>query len=195
MQSIMECSGGYIDTEERDALGRTVLLQTVNPTYPWPPIPNAIKVLFQLGADVTARDFDGNTCLHLAIANAGTSILDENIWLDILVVLIRSGANVTAFNSAGQSVYDVACEINSKSPFRGTKYMNIWLAVLKYCGYNAEEVIGPTIRGHQVKFGKAYTEENFRVLQEWVSYQCLAENIYAYHMAGISNGTLEFRSL
>jgi ankyrin repeat protein len=60
----------------------------------------AVKYLVeQLGADVNARDHDGNTALHNAAARGD---------IEMILYLVSKGADVKALNREGQTTADMA---------------------------------------------------------------------------------------
>lgn len=121
-------SAEFINLEDTlDERGRTSLLlcswgggKGVNP--------QCIKFLLDRGADVTAKDIYGYTCLH----NVLRRIWDHSRCTtvkEVLVILIQAGADVYATTYDGKSVSDIAYTINSA---RG-----IWDEALSACGYDS----------------------------------------------------------
>ncbi|KAL8823587.1 MAG: hypothetical protein Q9191_005720 [Dirinaria sp. TL-2023a] len=104
---------------------------------------------------------DLDDCLHLALG--GSRWESSEGLAKVLVLLIESGADVYARNSAGYSISDLACNVHTEwwgFPCDATKrfYLvgnrrnfhlqlrEIWADALSACGYNAEEVISSSMR-------------------------------------------------
>jgi hypothetical protein len=166
--SVQKYSRHLINTEERDSRGRTILLHALGDLL-CQRSPEGITTLLGWGADITARDLKGNTCLHVAI-NRVDFVLEsyKARWLDILAILILSGVDVAARNFSNESVFDVACEIFQQNHCYGTMVIDIWLAGLRSCGYSPEDVIGPRVAAHKVQFGERYGPEHYQRIQHWV---------------------------
>jgi hypothetical protein len=165
--SIQKYSLHLVGTEERDSHGRTLLLQAVD-NNPWLPSLKGITALLDWGADITARDLEGNTCLHAMINYCDDFRCNKLYLLDILAILIHSGADVSARNFSNESAFDVARKRIQWRPYWGTVAIDMWLAVLRSCGYSPEDVIGPQIAAHVVQFGKNYTLDDYQKIQHWV---------------------------
>lgn len=86
-----------LDLEERNCKGRTALLQSLVDTYDGNL--SVYELLLTKGANVKARDFQGDTCLHLLLRNANNP--ENTIIFEILVSLINAGADVYAVNLKG----------------------------------------------------------------------------------------------
>jgi len=65
----------------------------------------AMKVLLDKGADVNARDKDGETPLELAIEYVGVGTP-----IEVIKILLDKGADVNARNNEGQTVFRVVCK-------------------------------------------------------------------------------------
>ena len=61
-----------------------------------------VRVLTEFNADLNARNSDGNTALHLAVANANYSIVQD---------LLQAGCNPKRLNRAGLTPLDTCYEI------------------------------------------------------------------------------------
>ena len=59
----------------------------------------SVKLLVSLGADVNARDYNGNTPLHHASSRGDNQVV---------MYLVEHGADVTALNRRGQTTADMA---------------------------------------------------------------------------------------
>jgi hypothetical protein len=109
------------------------------------------------GPDLSARDYNGDTCLHKFLQSANFTIGD----FKILVSLIRAGANVFAVNFKGKSVSDIA-RFHYLS--KDTTYM--WEAALTVCGYDIAQFNGG-VRAN-IKFNKRQTIADYKRLQDMV---------------------------
>jgi ankyrin repeat protein len=140
--SLRKYSRHLIDTEERDHLGRTLLLQALD-VYDFgePPSLEAITTLLDWDADITARDLDGDTCLHVAmigIRRVGRWSEDiEERWRGILTILIRSGADPWARNFSNETVPDIAYKTPESWACgqQRAKTIEMLLNAMKSCGY------------------------------------------------------------
>ena len=123
--------------------------------------PSAFRiVLSTLGADINARDYKGNTCLHLFFRSHLRVARDTD--LETLVVLIRSGADIHAENNDGQTPYYAA---QKGVHGYGSYSVDLWLAALRICGYEKEwEAMGSE---HKVRLTERYGHKHFEMLQNW----------------------------
>lgn len=67
---------------------------------------SAMRMLIEAGADVSAKDSDGNTVLHLLSMHP--FIPSQNVAAMVTDLLIQHGANVNAVNNKGQTPMKVA---------------------------------------------------------------------------------------
>ena len=65
--------------------------------------PDVVKSLIRRGADVDSTTFNGDSVLHIAIAE-----YLESSCLDLVKIFIETGCNTTARNSKGQTVFQFA---------------------------------------------------------------------------------------
>lgn len=132
----LNLGGEFINFECRDSWGKTMLLRcSVGNGYGLNPY--NIKLLIDRGANVMARDIEGNTCLHLAIKSVRSRgrVLDKTS----LLFMVKAGADVYATNHYGYSVSDIAyTSIGTyRSSNLGTYVGDLWDEVLTECGYDA----------------------------------------------------------
>ncbi|KAF3768153.1 hypothetical protein M406DRAFT_70247 [Cryphonectria parasitica EP155] len=101
-----------------------------------------ISFLLRRGADIHAVDIDGRSCLHVAIRGGrGPCCLEEEFA--ILVLLIKSGADVQQVDHCGGSISETAyskksfgiSENNDAGSYRG----DLWDSVLATCGYQVSD--------------------------------------------------------
>lgn len=90
-----------------------------------------LQLLLDRGADVSARDSQGRTCLHLCVSNLAGEILQE----EFLSLLIEHGADVCAKDNDGISVSEVCYAQQDDSAFQSHD-CDIWDEVLCKFGYN-----------------------------------------------------------
>jgi hypothetical protein len=109
------------------------------------------------GPDLSARDYDGETCLHKLLQSSNCMISD----FEILVSLIRAGADVFALNFKGKSVSNIAY-------FRYLRknVTHMWEAALTVCGYDIARVNGGVLAG--VKSNERQTIADYKRLQDMV---------------------------
>ena len=102
--------------------------------------PDKVALFLTRGANVNARDRNGNNCLHLVMMTDLEALKKLPAWLqstyhnelrDILTLLITAEALVDAVNNDNVSVSDIALRYNHE---------NLWKDVLDFCGYDAETV-------------------------------------------------------
>jgi len=99
-----------------------------------------VFLLLERGADITARNHFGESCLHVVLqfrADMTKPTLfeylayEEEEFKDILMCMVTAGADVYASNWHGKTVSHIACEYG---------YEELWREVLAECGYNPDEV-------------------------------------------------------
>lgn len=112
----------------------------------------ALILRLQENSKLPAQNLNG--CLHYAVCGSGIGY--EEGWKNVLVLLIKAGANVYDKDCNGNSVSDLACGarnrwVNPIRPVRRTR--EIWAEALDECGYNAEEVMAEAIAvyGHVIE--------------------------------------------
>ena len=103
--------------------------------------------------NIPAQNLDG--CLHIAYRS---TLSVDYIRVDLLILLIKAGADVYAENRHGFTVSEYACmsrkQFNdapndclmdySRIHFSGLR--NGWIKALTACGYDADEVISRSVR-------------------------------------------------
>ena len=98
-------------------------------------VPDKIALLLARGADVSQRDSEGNSCLHIAMKWAPRVRLNtfqpQNELRDILTLMITAGADIYAINEGGTTVSQVA---------HAEGHYQILVEVLETCGYDADKV-------------------------------------------------------
>ena len=134
-KQMLDIGHAFIDLEDRDDQGRTILLQYLSSECLEFPGRSIVRLLFAKGADLQARDSQGNSCLHLCIGSFWDSCSAPSNRLMTLLTLIQGGADVFARNSNGESVSDVAS--NCKLLIENCSYWeDLWAAALVKCGFN-----------------------------------------------------------
>lgn len=137
---ILNLGGEFINLECKDERGRTMLLRCSR-GLGYCLGSDSIKLLIDRGANVMARDFWGDTCLHLALDSVrcpgrGPKGVSEK---RSLLLMVKAGADVYATNNKGMSVSDVAYISNhfNHSYNLGIYRGELWDEVLTECGYDA----------------------------------------------------------
>lgn len=111
------------------------------------------SLLCERGANVLAKDFEGDTCLHLCLNFAATQVgqgsgnsPDVERERDALIYLVSQGADVKATNLWGRTVSDIVYSFLPQDRLVGSYRRDLWDAVLVICGYDALEVRGDFLR-------------------------------------------------
>ena len=118
-------------------------------TYEVTTVPQVVKALIQLGADVNAESESGNTPLHESMIRAGSP--------EIAAALIDSGARVDARNVSGQTPLHKACAYSWSSEVVRT-------LIRAGADVNAQDVEGGTPLHMDAQ--RRRTPEDVRVLME-----------------------------
>jgi hypothetical protein len=139
-------------------VGETVLLQFLSAGYELDA--SIFEMFLAKSPDLSARDCNGNTCLHKLLQSANGTMSD----FKILVSLIRAGADVFAVNFNGKSVSDAAYFDHNLRRGRNMKYM--WEAALTVCGYDIAQFNGGVPAN--IKFNKWQTIADYKRLQDRV---------------------------
>jgi hypothetical protein len=90
-----------------------------------------------LGADISARDYNGRTCLHVCLYNLGPYEVIQQFRA--VAFLVERGADPRARDKFGNSVSDYApyrAVWDSVGRNLGSFRGDLWDAVLQSCGYN-----------------------------------------------------------
>ncbi|KAH8903591.1 ankyrin [Coniochaeta sp. PMI_546] len=128
----------------RDEFGRTLFLSTIarQPVIEDSDIKDHIRELSFLldrGCSVTDVDHNGSNCLHIFFSSAPYPCQTD--MRDLLIRIIRQGADVYARDRWGRSVSQIAYSTSCISKLRdyGTRPGDLWDAILDSCGYNVSE--------------------------------------------------------
>ena len=97
-----------------------------------------VRILLNEGGDITARDLNGHTVLHLAMLRFGglDPSYDEDT-IDLLLLLIKAGADVHAHNCYDQTPLHYAM---------GCERLDQWLYALYLAGVNLKHYVAQEIR-------------------------------------------------
>lgn len=98
--------------------------------------------LLKLGANLRARDSEGNTCLHHCLVKSrarSDERYDHSREFEAIKFLIDNGADPFAINGSGESISDVAYSIfrydHTYSSFSG----DLWDSILQSCDFEISE--------------------------------------------------------
>lgn len=104
-----------------------------------------VALLLSRGANVRAKNSQGETCLHLVLSPHEHS--EPRCWCDddeayvwrhlcrtkdIVILMISAGADVCAIDEYGLSVTDIAIDSSQHA---------LWTEALKYCGIDIQDVL------------------------------------------------------
>lgn len=110
-------------------------------------MPDKVALLLTRGANVKARNSQGQSCLHLILEEHDH--LYPRCWCDdgskwwrhqcrtkdIVILMLTAGADVCAVDEHGWSVSDVAMDSGQQT---------LWTEALKYCGIDIKDVLAKT---------------------------------------------------
>ena len=116
----------------------------------WQPDGVALLLRRQGEGGLPVQNLD--SCLHQAIY--GSKHASQNEVIEVLILLIKGGANVYAENFEKETVSQIACcRTTSWSLYshdyddnRDLHLREIWIKALKACSYDAEAVISASVR-------------------------------------------------
>jgi len=96
-----------------------------------------VFLLLRRGADIAARDRDGNTCLHLVLMldadmeKEKFRAYQEDEFKDILMCMVTAGVDLSACDIYGKTISQTAVEYGHEG---------LWKEVIAECGYDPDEV-------------------------------------------------------
>ncbi|ERF71232.1 hypothetical protein EPUS_08150 [Endocarpon pusillum Z07020] len=162
LQETLDLGAGFIDLEERDEIGRTLLLLLAYNRFEGCN-PAKFDLLLRRGSNIHARDDEGKTCLHICIRLAECeNVLEEQ---ECLVLLVQNGADVNACDNNGHSISETAYTVSNHyyydldlGGYRG----DLWDSVLLQCGYDINEKRKGFPR--RSEYVESYTRQDFESL-------------------------------
>ncbi|KAI0455707.1 ankyrin repeat-containing domain protein [Xylaria acuta] len=129
--------------------------------------------LLDAGANINARDDEGQSCLHRCLRCFWAPL--ENTWIrkhfDVVQLLLTRGADVYARDNRGQSVCEVAySQKDLQYGKRGSYVGDLWDAVLHSCGYDIAEFRQGNQR--RANYTEIYTRQDFETIWKGKEDQC-----------------------
>ncbi|KAI0902062.1 ankyrin [Annulohypoxylon nitens] len=132
----------------------------------------ALRTLFDLGADIHSRDEFSNTCLHICFTDHSWSPGADRQDYEAIKFLIEMGADVRAINVDGKTVSDYAYYTDWPSERNIGNYTgDLWDSVLQSCGYNIAE-FRTEIHRRQACYTDKYKREDFERLWQGREHLC-----------------------
>jgi hypothetical protein len=138
---ILDYAGHFIDMESRDRWGDTHLIhlaRNISSGY------DALRfsLLLTRGADISARDHKGQTCLHVCVKTAKMAEFHLLQELESIVLLIQRGADIHSIDFKGRSIFDDAYSNTTEDDYLnlGTYRGDLWDAALSRCGYDVRKI-------------------------------------------------------
>ena len=174
MQTLFHSNPGFINANTSTGQSPLAFICT---DCPW--ASEKIRFLLERNADVTERDSDGRTCLHLCVS----LVRDALVWtFDLhrmmkqysmgIIVLIKHGADVYAKDHDGRSVSDVAYAAQpwDYTGELGSVQGDVWDFALASCGYDI--LTFRQGRRRKARHGKRYRRQDFEKLWEGQEHLC-----------------------
>ncbi|WYZ42048.1 hypothetical protein EsH8_V_000943 [Colletotrichum jinshuiense] len=181
-ESVFELGAIFVDINEQDECGRTLLhMCTNNSGF------QRMRTLIKLGADVNVKDSYGRTCLQCLVGRL--RMIDKCVHIDreALVTLIEAGANILSQDNEGFSIWEQAAQNNE----RGSYARDIWDSVLVSCGYHAQvKDFAERVRRHAV-YTDCYRRYHFELL--WAGNEHLCP-YYNDEASGLDSESLKSES-
>jgi hypothetical protein len=164
LSNVLDHGQMFINLEERGERGDTLLMLLAR-NYGHGYLAEKFDTLLNRGADIHARNYSGQTCLHIAVINVRwpSVKVDE---VGAIVLLIQRGADIFTTDDAGVSIFENAykCGHDTRRGCPNGSYQgDLWDAVLSRCGLG-EHIWPPEERVYH--YTKVYTESHFRQLWE-----------------------------
>jgi ankyrin repeat protein len=143
---------------------------------PYPPVNpkeliEKLAYLLDKGCNIKDRSRNGSNCLQVIFSCPWLHISGVENWIEVLIFLVRRGADVRARNNLGWSVSDMAyapvcdqsaCYNRSTSRRYGSYRGDMWDVVLVACGYSLGEFRASWPRKVTLDF--EYSREHFEKL-------------------------------
>lgn len=153
MTLILRNSIPFLDLEEKDNDGKTLLLRTLSHEPPYVPsslytkhdlvaTADTIRTILANGANILAFDNDGRNCLRVLFENVVSGFKCNNVSQGlhlhlrrILTLLLKSGADAHSVDNCGVSVSSFVYATGGGRTFiDGIHVGDLWDAALSQCG-------------------------------------------------------------
>jgi len=165
MKLLLDHSSTFVTMDMLDGQGRTPLLVHCRGLHY---TVDSLSFLLSRRAAIYARDFDGNTCLHLCVRWMMRSDLRDLQRYQIAhTYLIRCGADVSARDNEGRSVSEVTYRNNDRKSAPG----NLWDVGLAERGYDVAQ-FRKLHWPREARYSRKYTRQMFEEMWKGQEHLC-----------------------
>jgi len=183
LKQYLDLGSPFVGVETADVCGQTPLLHLLNSSdvlnYEYLAM---MEVLINRGANIQATDLEGNSCLHEALKKIHQlgahqwRTVNDTLNQDILLLLVKHGADVLAKTLTGESVSDAAhFERNSIYCAPDTSFVrDLWDSVLAISGYDLTDFHKIHMKGYSRvgRYCVCYTRSEFENLWKGNEHLC-----------------------
>ncbi|WQF78571.1 Putative fungal domain of STAND protein [Colletotrichum destructivum] len=155
-ESLLSLDGIFFNVNDRDTDGQTLLHHSLLYART-----AHISALIKLGADVNAKSFSGQSCLHYFMQTL--RMIDFGFGSDVaaLAILIEAGADIFSRDNEGRSIWETATENQEE----GSYARDALDSVLVSYGYHAEvSRFAEEVPRHAIYVRDWYSRDDFEKL-------------------------------